>query len=130
VSIIEKDFHAINDCFRVGNFTRGELLLKQITEKEHHVYSFFKGVLAEKAGDINEARRWYREAADGWCKEALFNLGVFYEFGIGVICDLKLASAYYQRSGIMGDIEAQERFEKITCRPFSIPENGLLPISK
>ena len=53
---------------------------------------------------------------------------MFYECGIGVKSDSKLASGYYQRAALMGDQEAQRRFEVVTKQAFSIPENGLIPV--
>lgn len=124
----QREFTKVNDCFLSGDFTNGEYWLKRATQKDNSVYQFYMGALAEHNGDIKEAHRWYQLAAEDWCKEALFNLGVFYECGIGVKSDLKLASGYYQRAGLMGDQEAQRRFEVVTKQAFSIPENDLIPI--
>ena len=126
--IAQREFSKVNDCFLSGDFTSGEYWLKRSTQKDNSVYQFYRGVLAEHKGNIKESHRWYQLSAEDWCKEALFNLGVFYECGIGVKSDSKLASGYYQRAALMGDQEAQRRFEVVTKQAFSIPENGLIPV--
>lgn len=85
-------------------------------------------MLSEYRNDIKAAHRWYQLAAKDWCKEALFNLGVFYEFGIGVKVDAELAEGYYQRAAIQGDKEALQRWQKLSGSNATLPDIKLVPI--
>ena len=128
--LAKKEFSKINECFGKAIFESGKALLAESSYKNNPIYYFFKGVLAEQEKDFKAAHRWYQLAAEEWCKEALFNLGVFYEFGIGVAKDATAAAGYYQRAAEMGDAEARIRYREIENQDFGIPDAILLPVFK
>ena len=126
--VVRREFSKINEVFRLGNISLGAKLLDQSSNTRHSVGEFLRGVVAEHNNDFKEAHRKYQLAAEGWCKEALFNLGVFYEFGIGVASDLLLASEFYKRAAIMGDSEAKKRYQHTTGYQFENSDAILLPV--
>ena len=118
----------INDAFKKKDYTLAAKLLGDFSCADYTVCQFFNGVLAECRHDIKAAHRGYQLAAEEWCKEALFNLGVLYEFGVGVQRDTKLAAGYYQRSAIQGDKEALQRWQRLSDSNVTVPDFNLVPI--
>lgn len=123
-----KIFSEINDEFKKKDYILAAKLLSDFSYADETVCQFFNGVLAECRNDIKAAHRGYQLAAEEWCKEALFNLGVFYEFGVGVQRDSKLAAGYYQRSAIQGDKEALQRWQRLSDSNITVPDLNLVPI--
>ena len=123
-----KVFSEINDVLKKKDYVLAAKLLGDFSYADDTACQFFNGVLAECRNDIKAAHRWYQLAAEEWCKEALFNLGVFYEFGVGVQRDSKLAAGYYQRSAIQGDKEALQRWQRLSDSNVTVPDLNLAPI--
>ena len=64
--------------------------------------------------DYEQAVRWYAKAAAQGNARAQFNLGVCYENGNGVECDMDMAAALYTAAAEQGNqnaIAALERLE-------------------
>jgi TPR repeat protein len=55
----------------------------------------------------SKALYWYRLAAKGGSPEAVFNLALNYEEGVGLKRDIRHAFRLYQRGAAMGDAECQ-----------------------
>ena len=123
-----KEFSSVNDAIRNGDYLLANKLLNEIFDIRNSAYQFFSGVLSECRNDIKAAHRWYQLAAEDWCKEALFNLGVFYEFGVCVKADAELAAGYYQRAAIQGDKEALQRWQKLSGSNATVPDLKLMPV--
>jgi TPR repeat protein len=69
------------------------------------------GFLFKKNPDYVEAAMWYRKAADLQYPKAEYALGRFYEAGLGVPKNTKLALQWYARSAIHNNSDAKARFE-------------------
>ena len=129
--IATKNFSKVNDAFRDNDMILANSFLNDFPDSDFCSTSarqFLYGVLSECRGDIKAAHRCYQFAAEDWCKEALFNLGVFYEFGIGVQSDKELAAGYYQRAAIQGDNEALQRWQRLSGSEATLPDLKLIPI--
>ena len=125
---VKNEFSEVNIAFKRGDYLSGNRRLNLVSHTNNSVYDFFNGVLSECRNDIKAAHRWYQLSAMDWCKEALFNLGVFYEFGVGVKADANLAAGYYQRAAIQGDKEALQRWQKLSGSNATVPDLKLMPV--
>ncbi|MBM2883371.1 sel1 repeat family protein [Chromobacterium phragmitis] len=56
------------------------------------------GLRAKDAGDVMAAKQWFEQAAAHGSAEAMFQLGIAYQEGIGVPADAKRALDWYERS--------------------------------
>lgn len=70
---------------------------------------FNQAVAQDLAGDMPDAIRLYREAADAGHPIACYNLGVCLEHGDGLTQDMALATVYYGRAAEAGYAPAQLR---------------------
>lgn len=56
---------------------------------------------------------WYRKAAEQGYAEAQYNLGVCYEYGIGVLTDRNKAFEWYNKAAVQGDEAAKHALKKL-----------------
>ena len=106
--VIAKKFDML---FKSGKWDEGWLVLNGNDIPDNPVWQFYRGVCAENGyggeeKNLARAIRFYRKAAEAWCLEALFNLGLSYELGYGVVKDEYRAACFYYRAYLMGDNEA------------------------
>lgn len=71
------------------------------------VQDFASGVEAYKLGDVLDAAKWYRKAAEQGYAPAQANLGILYDLGQGVAQDYQQALYWYVKAAEQGDIKAQ-----------------------
>ena len=57
--------------------------------------------------DMGTALYWFRAAAAGNHKEALFNAGLAYDYGLGTKKSPRKAFTYYRRAARLGDVASQ-----------------------
>lgn len=57
--------------------------------------------------------RWFRKAAEHGYAKAQYNLGAFYEAGIGVTKDTAEARRWYQKAAAQGYEKAQEALRQL-----------------
>jgi TPR repeat protein len=73
--------------------------------------------------DDKEAVRWYRLAADQGYSRAQFNLGMMYEYGVGVATDVKEAIRWDRLAAEQGNIDAQYRLGHIYFQGLGVPQD-------
>lgn len=56
---------------------------------------------------VEKALPWYEKAADFGSKAACYNVGLFYEYGLGVNRDYKEAAKWFQKAGSVGKNELE-----------------------
>ena len=66
--------------------------------------------------DYAKAREWYEKAAAGGNVNAMFGLGLIYEFGRGVAQDYAKAREWYQKAADKGNADAKARLAKLPSR--------------
>ncbi|MDE7044300.1 MAG: Hsp70 family protein, partial [Acetatifactor sp.] len=94
---------------------RGELSEKAGTGRrpEGDVEEWFrKGKEAEEREDEEEAVEWYRRAAEAGHAEAMYELGVCYNCGYGVLEDEEKAVEWYDKAAESGHAEAMYELGK------------------
>ena len=73
--------------------------------------------------DLVEAVEWYRKAAAKGQTNAQFNLGVCYEYGIGVLKDPVEAVKWFRMAAVQGDDKAQVKMGVCYGLGFGVPED-------
>jgi TPR repeat protein len=73
--------------------------------------------------DDKEAVHWYRLAADQGYSKAQFNLGMMYEYGLGVATDVKEAIRWDRLAAEQGNIDAQYRLGHIYFQGLGVPQD-------
>ena len=81
--------------------------LKGVKPKKSLKSAMAKGHAAVKKGHYNEAMKWFKMESKTGNAEALFMLATFYEQGLGVKENIKLAVKIYTKSAKNGHLTAQ-----------------------
>jgi TPR repeat protein len=81
--------------------------LKEKAEKGDPKAQYALGFKCNQNEDYAEAVKWYRRAAEQGYAMAQFNLGIMYEFGVGVLQDYAEAVKWYRRAAEQGHAMAQ-----------------------
>lgn len=63
--------------------------------------------------DYEQAVMWYSKAAGQGYQRAQYNLGVWFENGIGVECDVEMAVALYNAAAKQGNANAAAALERL-----------------
>lgn len=100
------------------NKDRKQLLkkLKGATDTPEGQFKYGEALLHYEPKSINKAVRFISRAASGNYPPAVFNLGYFYETGIGVKRDPKRAKDLYGRAAELGDKDAPLRLRIVAVR--------------
>ncbi len=68
---------------------------------------FEDGLAARERGDLVQASKWYRKAAEQGHTEAQYEIGYRYSMGLGVPRDVVEAAKWYRKAAEQGHTEAQ-----------------------
>ena len=99
----------------IGDSQQYVKLLKMLAERGHALGQvrygqlFFKGILIPR--DDKAALYWVKKSADQQCPAGLYNLGFYYEEGIGVLPDRSKAISLYRKAAVKGHKKATEQLE-------------------
>lgn len=85
------------------------------------MYAFGQGGLAQSR---EEARAWYERAAAQGHPVALYNLGLYYDNGLGVAQDRARALTYYKRGAAAGDAKAAYNAGELLFRGDGVPADA------
>jgi hypothetical protein len=73
--------------------------------------------------DYATAMRWYRQASDAGCSEAMFRIGVLYAEGLGVPQDYAQALAWYRKAADQGQSNAQINLGVLYAEGLGVPQD-------
>ena len=72
-----------------------------------------QGILACQKGNYAEAHKYYKQAADLGFAPAMTQLGLLYEFGLGVTQNYYTAAEWYKKAADLGDETAMDRVKEL-----------------
>lgn len=84
---------------------------------------FESGVAAAQAGDYGTALREWQPLAEKGNVEAQFNLGLLYEYGLGVPQDGAAAARWYRRAAEQNDRKAQAYLGEMYAQGLVVPRD-------
>ncbi len=76
-------------------------------DPQNDLAMFQMGVIATDKKDYKEAAEWYKKSSDLGNDIAMYNLGVFYMKGLGVVANHKKGIELYTKASKKGNTEAQ-----------------------
>lgn len=111
---------------QAGKVTEALPLIRSAAEGGHaqaqftlgSMYAFGQGGLTQSR---DEARAWYERAAAQNHPVALYNLGLYYDKGLGVTQDRTRALDYYKRGAAAGDAKAAYNAGEMLFRGEGVP---------
>ncbi len=76
-------------------------------DPQNDLAMFQMGIIATNKKDYKQASEWYEKSSDLGNDKAMYNLGVFYMKGLGVIANHKKGIELYTKASKKGNAEAQ-----------------------